>query len=307
MKLLLLFPSPRFGISRRLNAGFIEKLANFQDVTECRIFELAGLKQELSLTKETLPQYCKRNGIDIFICYNKVGRSPFNQIAKLSCAKVAIDVDFYKAMEGKSKVYERGKFDLVIQRGAFHQKLRPNVPMVWLPFSADENEFFPINSKRKKRIGFAGSMDSFVYNQRKIAVRKLQNARLIEVCKNCKHNRYPVFLRSVMAALNSSEIDTPYGKVFEIIASGTALLTPPFYGQDILFTSDCFMFYKPDCSDIEIKARRLLKNNDRRKEMVKKSYKIYKERHTDEKRLQELYKHLRNLLDGKPIEKPWGI
>lgn len=309
MKILLLIGCKTHLFNHRLNGGFMEKLANVPGVEKLWMYEYRQVDKILQ-SNQTLFDFYQDFRPDVVICYAKPGSFNMNDIAKMPCAKVCIEVDYYRSPEGKIRTYKKGKFDLVLQRGAFSLP-EFGIPTAWLPFSADPNIFIPLlNLKPKvKAVGVAATMHAAIYNQRRIAANKLQQAGLLRTCQKCfGDNKYSNFLRKTRIILTSTEINSPHGKLFETMAAGSVVLTPSFNGEQELFgVEPCFIKYRNDCADIVKQAEFYLNNVSAYREVQLNSLKIFQEKHTDDIRLQELYQHLENLLQGKPVYKPWGF
>jgi spore maturation protein CgeB len=206
--------------------------------------------------------------------------------------------------------YRDNKFDLVIQRGWYEKKdvKKIGVPMVWLPFSINPSEFKIPTPGRRNIIGFTGNTNSRIYKQRRKAVQILEKARLLDnKGKNLRKSKdYVRFLKSIKGGLSSSEIKSPYGKTFEIMASGAALLTPSFGGRENLFGDlKCMYEYKDNCSDLLKQARRITRNNGLRLEVIRNAMKIVKKKHNHGSRIKELNNHIKNMLEGKSIKHYW--
>ncbi len=269
---------------------------------------------------------------DVIIIYgHATGIVP--HLRGIHCAKVAIVTDFCYLLPNKTLMneYVECGIDIMFQRGTYDPDLDYPVPQVYWPFSANPEEFYPGNGVRQNKIGFAGSLGNPVYDQRRIAGTALSRAGLFSVCKGCHkgadpHGIYPEFLRRRVAGLTSTQMDhipsirpgdpkpadlppTPRAKTFEMMASGTAVLTPPFYAQGNIFSEAreiCF-WYKRDCSDVVRVAQEILNDTDRTREVALAGYDHFLEYHTDGIRIKELYSHLVRLVEGKPIERRWGI
>lgn len=306
MKILLLVGCKTHLFNHRINAGFVEKLSKNPNVENLWLYEYRTVRKRnisiFSLYQDLKP--------DIVICYAHPAHFNLDEIQKITCPKVCIEVDYYKSPASKISVYQRAKFDLVLQRGAFQL---PNfgIPTAWLPFSADPNVFSPLLRLKAKIncVGLAASIRAPIYSQRRIATNKLQSAGLLRICDKCFGDvKYSTFLRKTRIILTSTEINSPHGKLFEIMASGSVALTSPFNGEEALFGSTpCFIKYKQDCSDIVDKAKFFINNPVSYRELQLNSIKVFQEKHTDDIRLKELYQHLENLLNGKPLVKPWGF
>lgn len=304
MKILLIIGSKRWAFNRRINGGFVEKLANFKDI-QLSIFDRVSMLQHgqsiLSLYNSIRP--------DVIICYAKIGKLNFAGVTnEIHCAKIAIEVDYNRRPLALQKLYRICKFDLVLQRGSFPAPNNYPIPWAWLPFSADPTVFHPGDPfrLRKNIVGFAGS-SSHSYPIRLRAINILKQRQLLEVCRKCYGTNYQKFLRDNKAYLTSTELDSPHGKMFEILASGGAVLSGPFSTQEALGLKDCLITYQNDCSDIIDKAKLVRNNNDIVREIANNGYSAFLKYHTDDLRLKELYEHIQNLVHGKPLVKPWGI
>jgi (2Fe-2S) ferredoxin len=245
---------------------------------------------------------------DIVIAYTSYGLDK-QYLSSVPCMKVILESDFYKKVRDNDlDWYSKNGIDLIVKRGVHDKKYDcGGIPMVWLPFSVDEKEFSPIAlNKKKKIVGFAGSCNSQIYSQRRDAIERLQAAGLIDK-RGRRIKKYPEFVRSVLSFLTSAEVGTPHGKVFEIMASKTVLLSPDFRGREELFGRDeCFAEYKKDCSNVVAVAQKIMRDEQYAKAVANRAYRIITEHHTHEKRIEELRSHLDNILAGKSIERPWG-
>jgi len=291
--------------NRRLHYDFISKLCNW---SEHKIVLKKDIKNIGKLYSDYKPdviiQYAQR--------YFEAGHRNHLNLPNFPCLKVLILVDAHKTKKKKfdQKFAYINSYDLVVQRGVYTDK-RIKCPSVWLPFSADENVFTPMEYDKKiNKIGFAGTFDSYVYKQRREAISKLNANSLLVYNKNKSRitgDAYPNFLRNYIGCLTSTELNSPHAKAFEIMASGSVLLTPPFVGEKELFGENSFVKYAPDCSDIVEKAKWIIDNPDESKEIIDNAYKIFKGRHTDIIRAKELFLNIRGLLTGKSLVKRWGI
>jgi hypothetical protein len=306
MKILLLFGCKTHLFNHRLNGGFMEKLRQLPGVENLWSYEYRTIAK-LKTTPLTLYQTLQP---DIVICYAHVGHLNVEDIEKIPCKKVCIEVDYYKNPHSKILTYKKCKFDLVLQRGAF-QLPYFGIPTAWLPFSADSKIFPPLLKLKRKAncVGLAASIQAPIYSQRRIATNKLQAAGLLNICNKCFGDvKYSTFLRRTRIILTSTEINSPHGKLFETMASGSVGLTSSFNGEKELFGSiPCFIKYQPDCSDLVDQVKFYINNPGAYRELQLNSIKIFQEKHTDDLRLQELYQHLDNLLQDKPLVKPWGF
>jgi spore maturation protein CgeB len=247
---------------------------------------------------------------DIVVAYTSYDL-PAQSFVGVGCTKVLIETDFHvRARAGDLGWYNKNKFDLIVQRGAFDCRKDLGAPVVWLPFSADEKEFFPKSFRRRSRkIGFAGSIGKNPnnYAQRRAAVEMLQRADLID--KRARRiKQYPKFIRNSVGFLTSTGLDSPHGKAFEVWASGTVLLSPSFKGErSLLGNKECYVNYSRDCSDVVEKARRIVEDNNYAKTVAKNGYRAFLENHTHQKRIQELVEHLEAILSGDIIKPKWSL
>jgi hypothetical protein len=188
--------------------------------------------------------------------------------------------------------------------------------MVWLPFSADPKEFHPDSSiKRKNVVGFAGA-STWPYFQRIMSIERLNKAGLLLTCGDKCFNsplvEYPKFVRSTTAALTSTDApnwrNSVIGKAFEIIASGTVLLTP---NSDFLYIlgkhGEHFWKCNYGCTNIVERAREILNNKKLQKEISKNALKMFLNNHTTDIRTNEFLTNIKRLLKGKPLKRKWGI
>ncbi len=240
----------------------------------------------------------------------------------LPCLKVMIETDFgkkagwnshpLKPRWGTTKWYNTNQFDLVIRRGSYlGQKDIDGIPSVWLPFSANDEFYSDPEIKREQKICFAGAYRYEFYTQRRIALKVLSNASLLvqKAYRTPTNNYlYPIFLRSFIASLTSAEVRSAYGKVFEVMASGTVLLTPDFdHKKDLFGDDECFVEYKDDASDLAAKAQKIINEPAWAKSVAQNALKVIASKHTHKHRIAELNEHLCNTYLGRPIKHRWEI
>lgn len=323
MKILTVTYTPEIKFSSRLHMEFLSRLNEF-----CEYHYLHG---SMVLEKGRLAtDLYKEYEPDVVIHYDSHAprgirtRFPEGYFAKLPCLKVMIEPDFWKKAAARQwddfSWYVSNKFDLIIRRGCFKgTKDVLGIPSIWLPYSADENEFYPVEESRRNVIGFAGAYkysgivaEGIIgYAQRRKAMALLGAENLLEHCKGCRTlsgstQLYPMFLRSVVAALTSAETRSPMGKMFEIMASGTVLLTTDFDHRKELFGDiECFVEYLGDGSDVVEKAHKILNNLEWAKQIALNGLEVFKKNHTHTIRIKELYHHLECLLEGKQIMGRW--
>lgn len=260
---------------------------------------------------------------DVVILYGDLSKEVFGgYFTKMSCVKTVVVTDFHSHVvydsPGIMEKYKENGFDIMFRRGISDLNYRSAIPMVWVPFCASEKEFYPDDSiNRINLIGFAGMTSPLVYVTRRKAIKLLKKAKLLRVCpkgecskKMVKKNKgYPAFLRSHVACLTSTDYyigpPTPRAKTFEIMGSGTVLLTPYFWGMEELLGKDGehYVKYDESCSDVVRKAREIVNNPARTKVIAANGHKVFLEKHTNSIRIKEFYAHLVRLVEGKPIER----
>jgi len=320
MKVLVLYEHLRLerGNTRHMNGfmGQMEPLcSSFNEVLLPRLRE----KIEKGYTSVDLQKEFKP---DVVVVYgNFMKEICTGYFTKMSCAKTVVMVDFQgylKKNPGIIEKYRKNGFDVIFRRGVSYGSYKPTIPIIWVPFSANENEFYPDNTiNRINLIGFAGMVSPSVYVTRRKAIKLLTKAKLLRICHRSicnkgiakKNKGYPGFLRGHVACLTSTDFyswpPTPRAKTFEIMGSGTVLLTPYFLGMKEMLGNDGEHYVKYDlsCNDVVKKAREIINDPSRTKAIAKNGYKIFLRRHTDRIRIKEFYGHLARLVEGKPIER----
>lgn len=258
---------------------------------------------------------------DVFICYGAMNfidnANIFDKIGK--CLKVCIEPDYHNHF-GKESWYNQ--FDMVVLRnGNDPSKIGP--PTFWWPWSVDENEFYSTEEPKRNVIGFAGSSKHHLYTIRNKAIDTLtesglpfENMRKTIMANECAdgmwqgkwtdQGKYQKYLREINGLLTSTENRGPFAKTFEAMMSGTIVLSSPVINKKLFFgKKECFVEYKPDCTNIVEKAKLIL--NENLEEMANNAYEVCIEKHTSEKRIKELIDNLKNMLEGKKLEKRWGL
>lgn len=297
LNILVLTKHKKGRIAERLHTAFLLGLRKFGHKIEV-IYQFDKSKVSIE----------KLNGSDILLCYTSYGiRS--QQISDLNCCKIIIETDFYKKVKGSLLGwYKSCGFDLIIQRGAYDSTLDVGVPMVWLPFSADPKEFHPdLSIKRESVVAFAGSYTAGIYFQRRKAINELKRAGIYKEYVKSK-SEYADNLRKSLMWLTSTEINSPHGKVFEAMASGTIVLTPSFWGEQNLFgVRECYVRYKSDCSDIVKQARKIINDPEYAKVIRDNALAVFYQFHTHEKRLEELNHYLLGAFHGHTVSTFWHL
>lgn len=298
MNILVLTRHKKGRIAERLHIAFLLGLREFGYTIEV-VYQFNKLR---SSAKELVDQYEP----DMLLCYTSY-EIESRQIKNLDCCKAIIETDFYKKVErNQLGWYKDCNFDLIIQRGSYGLTLDVGVPMVWLPFSADPEEFYPdLYIERESVVGFAGSYGAASYPQRRNAMEELKKAGIYKEYKK-SGPEYADNLRRSLMWLTSTEKGTPHGKVFEAMATGTIVLTPSFLGEKNLFgEKECFVRYEDDCSNIVEQARRIINDPEYAKIVRDNALDTFWQFHTHKRRLEELDRYLLNVYHGCPVSTFW--
>lgn len=229
---------------------------------------------------------------------------------------VMVEGDFYCTPKGWYK--EKG-IDLVVSRAPASKF---GVPSVWLPYSANEEEFYTDENSnyvnnRAQEITFIGdglfparSLINSYYEIRREAVRTLLKHNLLQLRGNLGSEHYPFMLKKSIAALSCSfpPLYCAPAKTWEIMASGTALLSTHFRMRKELFGEEQVFFeYEADMSNIVEVAKNVLLDLPKTLEVTKNALTIVNKKHLDKHRIVELYNILKAILSGEKIPILWGI
>lgn len=307
-----------FNKNRRIHYGMLEK---FKDLCkECHIYTVkVDIKKP---NKAAMDAIYKRHKPDVFILYDGRIQTRKNSIGlgvlkDIPCKKISICIDLpEKKDRDDNRFFTENGIDLVFQRGTYiNEKL--DIPSVWLPFSADKEEFKVDHKiiKIKNKVGIAATYKPKVYSQRQEIIRLLNKNKLLKICeRECRQSpqAYINFLNSLNVGVTSVEtklegLTTPRAKMFEYMASKTAVLTPTFIGIDNLLTKSYNNYVEIfDMNNLVDKTKKLLNDDKRINQMIKNSYDLFLKYHTDRKRAKEMYENVLNLLEERGIVKKWG-
>ena len=220
--------------------------------------------------------------------------------AKIDVPKVCLEIDYH--YEKDDKWYQEMGIDLILQRHYSQSLRQQTIPMKWLPFSVNPEIFKPNSEKiRNKKICFAGSLGNFrkeTYRYRRRACEVLLRNNLIDVFSYYEKigERYISCLQNYVSHLSSgSMFDLTSGKNFEIMASGSVLLTNRFSGMEKLFPQNAYCLYKNDCSDIIQKAERIIRDDSYREQIAQEGRKCILKKHTNNIRAKEFISILEKL------------
>lgn len=294
----------------RTRIDFIKKLSNFKDVKLYCLKTIDCKQLEKSMIKPD---------ILFFIMHEPTIRTNWpNELFELSIPTVILEEDHYESkFDGlvyADKMvlnwYKEKKISLLLRRHCYNEKAP--VESVWLPFSANEEEYYNIYiDTQESKIGFAGSHQStqIYYDVRRLAIQKLIESNLLDSHYGKIYNGYIKYLMSHIGCLacTGGILHTCLAKTFEIPLSGSALLTNHMDHSKLLWgDNQCFFEYKDDCSNIVELAKLILTNNKDVQEVRKNGlYRVLKY-HTDYHRIVELYEILKALVEGKNIPRKWN-
>ena len=229
-----------------------------------------------------------------------------------SIPKVLFESDFYAITD--VDWYKRVGIDLMLMLHPYDPNILP-VESVWLPPSVSGEQFLVegISVTRINRMVFVGggrySLNKY-YKVRQDAIRVLENKGLIDWYGEVGYEEYPRIFKIYRSALSCSfpPLNFPPIKTFEIMASGTTLLTTSFKYKDILFGNErCFFTYNKDCSDIIDIVKYIQHNTEEAGQVAEIALQKVKDNHLFEHRAKELFLILTSLLNHNSIPKKWGI
>jgi hypothetical protein len=220
----------------------------------------------------------------------------FNRIPK-----IMIEEDYHYEID--DSWYKDQGFNLILQRH-YGSSLRPHtVPVKWFPFSVDTDIFKPNddpNHVRIEKICMAGSVNG-AYPERQVICDILRRKHLAEIFdrKQMIGDKYIKCLQDYIAHISGcSQYKITPAKMFEIMASGSVMLTN--YNEDLklLFDDNSYVLYRTDLSRsdniIAELARQIINDKAYRTLIANNALKCIKERHTHFHRNEEL----KRILEG---------
>lgn len=257
-------------------------------------------------------------------------RSPHSRQIPFAC----ISGDYFSVPDRFKEWHDQ--WDLLIHRGNCHLDPERTVPSVWLPQSVNEREFYTDPKKdylkeRINKIAWIGNMSKFPpYATRKRAIEilksteLLENIGLIDFDQNSHESKlkitqeevreiagkYPSMLKQYIGAYTCAghDLHSTIAKHFEIMGSGTAMLTQTINYSDVLFGKDqCFFTYKDDLSDLIPAAEEILNDHDKVKEVTGNALRVINKYHLHHHRRLEFYNILKAMISGREIPRKWGM
>lgn len=249
-------------------------------------------------TKSRMFGYYNPHTDDARDCWLPEDFSKFNK-----APKIVLEEDYH--YEKNDNWYVENNIDLILQRHYNSAKRENTVPMIWLPFSVDTNTFFDRGLKRQLKLVLAGSSNS-AYPERQMISKFLRANNLIDIFSGKEKigEKYLLCLNQYICSLSctSKYYITP-AKMFEIMASGTIMLTNDDSHLKLLFKEKSYLTF--DCSkfNYEQKLLKLIKdlinNETLRKEIVASAKDDINNRHTHDIRISQLINIISLLKNGK--------
>jgi hypothetical protein len=208
--------------------------------------------------------------------------------------RIVIEEDYH--YEKDDIWYREQNIDLILQRH-YSQSLRQDVvPMRWLPFSVDVDVFKPNDEiPRIPMIGFAGSSNCSAYQIRERACNELNKHRLVRVFNGPSRRTgmgYVECLQQYLGHIScSSTFRLSTAKMFEIMASGSVLLTNRNDDLPLLFPDNTYCPYSDDGTDVVKTAQSLIDDPGYAKNIADLGRKCILERHSHQIRINQLLAH----------------
>lgn len=238
--------------------------------------------------------------------------------------RIVLEEDYH--YETSDNWYKQCNIDVILQRH-YSQSLRQDtVRMIWFPFSVDTNMFHPKNQftcrhcnkenpeSRINRICFSGTTNAGAYAPRNKAIEILKKGSFIDSFQRKEKVGYN-YIECLQSYVSHLSCSSTYGltsaKMFEIMASGSVLLTNENPDLPLLFEKDTYFTYKVsshldslsktiytiDEHDLLQKARHII--NMDRSNIVQKSLENIRTRHSHPVRIQQLIKVINEAKKGK--------
>lgn len=242
---------------------------------------------------------------------------------KIPKAILYFDTYIYENHRGnviKTKFVVDNNIDLVIRRGcrSFYNTEIWKIPSVWLPFSVREENYFTDPQTRylygrRNKITFVGGgyeSSNELYETLKKGINILKQEGLISYQGKVGVNAYPQAIKTYVAAMCYS-FEWYKGhpaKLFELMGSGTGVLTTSFSNKEALFGDKevCWTF-EGNCSNLMQQVKRITDPKERKDlyYRTRNALEVINERHLDKHRLIELTNILKALAGGEQIPSQW--
>uniref|UniRef100_A0A6M3XLS1 Putative glycosyltransferase n=1 Tax=viral metagenome TaxID=1070528 RepID=A0A6M3XLS1_9ZZZZ len=246
---------------------------------------------------------------EIFFCNKYFPVSGIEKVKKIP--KVILENDIYMLKD--LDCFKKAGIELIINLHPYDPETLP-INSVWLPPAVSDEFLVDSIENRIDRVVYIGGgrfSQNKYYETRQNAIRILENKLILDFHGEVGYSRYPEILKRYEIALSCSwpPLYFPPIKTFEIMASGSILLTTKFVFSDLLFGTDKLYYeYKDDCSDLYEIVEYLLHNKEEAREVANRAMKIIKESHLHIHRVKELFDILYAVVDGSiKVPKKWGI
>jgi len=328
MKILYIHHDTRFARNVSELVYFINGLGKYCDLVvygkrNIR-FDHTAKKVEYNKKNDDVINVIKREKPDILL----VGKTKRIESIEESLGDIVptviIEQEFIGRNNSKNglvaRMSKKHNISALIVRGYHPEALNiVDCPVYWLPFAANEQEFYTElvdHSDRIPKIFFmghaAGDMKrrkNRFYRVRTKALFKLKEAGLLPppYRKRYTSTRRKVYLYHIRKYYGG--LSCAFGplkqiplKSFEIMATGTALLTQeirPEIKEQLFGNEQHYFVYKDDCSDVVDVADELLTNHSLRKEVCSRALHTINMRHLHKHRVLELWQMLDSVVRGK--------
>jgi len=230
--------------------------------------------------------------IVILDCWNRAYENPSIQkmwlpkdFKNMGVPKIVIEGDFHNIKN--PNWYSNLNIDLILHRHFANVKranISTSINNKWLPCSLDTDIFKPnYDIIRTNRICAVGEMSNSVYKYRIGALNILKKSNLIDKKGLIRENKYIDCLQHYTSHLNGSSLyDLNIAKMFEIMASGSVLLTDKTNdnGLQELFPDNSYCTYNRDYSDLLSNAKKIINEPEYRKYITTNAVKCIREKHT---------------------------
>lgn len=190
--------------------------------------------------------------------------------------------------------------DVILHRHFSQFKRRHKLAKRFFPFSVDIDMFNPITDKpRKNKVCLTGSCIEDIYVYRNRARIELGKHNLIDtfISQEKIHKDYFDCLKEYKCHLSgTSRYDITPAKTFEIMASGSILLTNESEGLKECLDENSYITYNDEATDVARKAKEILNNEQHREEMIVKALSCIYRKHTHEVRALQFLEIIQELL-----------
>lgn len=312
------------GRSRRIHYDFVTQLNKLRDVElviygpgQGEINELVPIKYHRKISMSFLKRMINPDVVLLYTIGNVLGWMP-SGFKDSQIPKVMVECDWWQVGKKQRVWYKENNINFIIQRGSVNTNLN-KMPSTWLPFSASDEfvkyQQIPLR-KRDEVIGFVGRGGgekvkyASVYQNRYKALQLLKQQKLVLIRGEVGHDKYPNEVGSFRCCFSDcGRLHSPPAKTFEIMASGTLLLTDSFNGYENLFgDKEICKFYNRNRTGLVDTARSIVNGKvDELQVIVDAAVAEINKKHLDKHRIVELEHIIRHYLKTSTVEKLWGM